>query len=60
MKVFSIFLGASRIEFSVEQHHGKYVGMVNQTVIAESTDFELVRDSILNGIENGPMPKDVH
>lgn len=60
MKVFSIFMGLSRIEFSVEAHNGKYVGKVNETVIAESADFESVRSAILDGIENGPMPKELH
>lgn len=60
MKLFSIFLGASRVEFSVEAQNGKYVGMVNQTIIAEGADFDSVREAVLNVIENGPMPKELH
>lgn len=60
MKLFSIFLGQSRIEFSVEAQHGRFVGKINDTIVAESVDFESVRDAITSGIENGPMPKEIH
>ena len=50
-RYFTITLGASRIEFSVGVENGKYVGKINGRVHMESTDYDAVRASILEGME---------
>ena len=53
MKIFSIFVGASRIEFSVVFELGKYRGKVNDTVFLESVDYESVREGVTRNIDDG-------
>jgi hypothetical protein len=51
MSCFAIYLGASRIKFSIDFEGTTYKGKVNDIIIAESTDFELVRASLLAGMD---------
>lgn len=53
MKIFSIFIGASRIEFSIVFELGKYRGKVNDMVFLESTDYESVRAGVTKNIDDG-------
>jgi hypothetical protein len=52
MKILSLTLGISRIEFSIHEEQGKFIGKVNHIVVCESTDYESVRANILNGFTN--------
>jgi hypothetical protein len=47
MEVFSIYLGASKVKFSVVFELNKYRAKVNDLVVSEGTDYESVRENIL-------------
>lgn len=52
MNIFSIYLGLSRIEFSVGFENNMYVGKVSGRTFFEGTDYESVRSAILRGMES--------
>lgn len=50
MKVFSVYMGLTKIEFSVYQVHGGYESRINDTVMFKSTDYEMVRNTIIDSL----------
>lgn len=51
MKVFSVFMGKTRIEFSVVAINGGYQAKINDMVMFESPDYELVRATLMDSLE---------
>ncbi len=47
MEIFQIYLGASRVKFSVVFELNKYRAKVNDIVVAEGTDYDSVRENLL-------------
>lgn len=47
MEIFKIYLGASRVKFSVVFELNKYRAKVNEIVIAEGADYDSVREHLL-------------
>lgn len=50
MRIFSVILGKSRIEFGMYMVHGKYQARINGRVMFESTDWELVRATVMDSL----------
>lgn len=51
MKVFSVIMGKTRIEFSMYQLNGKYQARINDMVMYESPDYELVRGALMDSLD---------
>lgn len=60
MNIFSIFLGSSRIEFSVVFERNKYVGKINGRIHVENVDFDLVREEMTLSMNQTPNLNKLH
>ena len=59
-KFFTIFLGASRVKFSLVLEDNKYKAKVNDMTIAEGTDYEAIRSNLLVGMHLEPDLSKLH
>lgn len=50
MKLFSVIMGKTRIEFCVYAMHGKYQAKINDEVMFESYDYEAVRATLIDSL----------
>lgn len=51
MKVFSVIMGLSRIEFSMYLVKGKYQARINNLVMFESTDYSLISSIVTDSLD---------
>jgi hypothetical protein len=47
MEVFQIFIGSSKVKFSIVFELNKYRAKVNDIVLCEGADYESVRENLL-------------
>lgn len=50
MKVFSVIMGLTKIEFSVYMVKGKYQARINDMVMFENYDYEMVRATLIDSL----------
>lgn len=51
MKVFSVIMGLTKIEFAVYKIYGGYEARINNVVMFTSPDYDLARETIIDSLE---------